>query len=66
MGDFNWTLWRNKLLKKIGCIIVGALAQTAAHLQIEPVPTEYVWVTVFAVEAIEIVINAIKHKYLTE
>ena len=67
MDDFDWNIWLKKLGKKIlFAVILGVLAETSAHLGTEPVPTEYVWVTVFGVQTIEIIINAIKHKFLAK
>lgn len=67
MSDFDIEIYLKKMGKKVlfGCIL-GGLAELAAFLGTEPVPTEYVWLTAFAVEGVELLINYIKHKYLVE
>lgn len=63
MGNFDWKIWRNKIIKKVlfGAVF-GGLTELSAALGTEPVPTQYVWVTVVVVELIEIILNALKHK----
>ena len=62
MGDFDWSIWGKKLVKKIvfGAVI-GGLVEIGAFLGTEPVPTEYAWITVAGVLGIEMILNAIKH-----
>lgn len=65
MSDFDYEIWSNKAVKKlIFGILVGALTEISAFLGAEPIPKNYVWTTVFAIEGIELIINFIKHKYL--
>ena len=65
MDNFNWEIWFKKLGKKaLFGAIIGGLAEIGAYVEVEPVPTAYVWITIIVVEGIELIINAIKHKYL--
>lgn len=65
MSDFNWKIWRNKVIRKVAFVaLVAGLTELAAVLGAEPVPSEYVWTTTLAIEGIELAVNYIKHKYL--
>jgi len=65
MGNFNWEIWAKKGIKKILLVaVLGGLAEASAYLGTEPVPTEYLWITVAGVAAIEWVLNAAKHSMI--
>ena len=65
MGNFDWELWLKKGIKKVGFgIAIGALTELSAFLGTEPVPSEYVWLTVGGVLVAEWILNALKHGML--
>ena len=67
MGNFDWEIWFKKLAKKVVFgAAVGGLTETAAYLGSEPIPTQYVWLTIVLIEGIELVLNAIKHSWIAK
>ena len=51
MSNFDWKIWITKLGKKLLLVfVIGGLVEIAAYLGTEPVPSEYVWLTVIGIE----------------
>ena len=65
MSDFDWGIFASKAAKKfiIGALI-GGLGELYNFINTSQVPTEYIWIIAFSMQVIDLVLNAIKHKYL--
>jgi len=62
MSEFDWNIYAKKAAKKfIVAGIVSGLAALGAYFGTEPVPDEYVTITMFVSAVIDLALNAIKH-----